>query len=72
MKYGKSKLQYLSEEEYYEGHIDVTSGNDWNQSAPIDLKPTLDDFKKTIGDYLSWEVSNLLKNRTEEVEKLGK
>lgn len=72
VKYGKSKLQYLSEEEYYEGHIDVTSGNDWNQSAPIDLKPTLDDFKKTIGDYLSWEVSNLLKNRTEEDEKLGK
>ena len=72
VKYGKSKLQYLSEEEYYEGNIDVTNGNDWNQSAPVDLKPTLNDFKKTIGDYLAWEVSNLLRNQTVEDETLGK
>lgn len=72
VKYGKSKLQYLSEEEYYEGNIDVTNGNDWNQSAPVDLKPTLNDFKKTIGDYLAWEVSNLLRNQTVEGETLGK
>ena len=72
VKYGKSKLHYLTESEYYEGNIDVSKGDDWNQTAPIDLKPTLDDFKKTIGDYLSWEVSNLLKNRKEGDEKLGK
>ena len=72
VKYGKSKLHYLTESDYYEGHIDVNKGDDWNQSAPIDLKPTLNDFKKTIGDYLSWEVSNLLKNQSLEDETLGK
>lgn len=72
VKYGKGKLHYLSESEYYEGHIDVTKGDDWNQTAPIDLKPTLDDFKKTIGDYLAWEVSNLLNKQSVEDEKLGK
>lgn len=72
VKYGKGKLHYLTESEYYEGHIDVEKGDDWNQTAPIDLKPTLDDFKKTIGDYLAWEVSNLLKNQSVEDERLGK
>ncbi|MGQ7386257.1 hypothetical protein ACTGWU_01570 [Streptococcus suis] len=72
VKYGKSKLHYLTESEYYEGHIDVTKGDDWNQTAPIDLKPTLDDFKKTISNYLAWEVSNLLKNQSLEDDRLGK
>jgi type I restriction enzyme M protein len=38
-------------------------GNDWNydQHQKIDTKPTLEDFKKTVGDYLTWEVSNVLK-----------
>lgn len=72
VKYGKGKLHYLTESEYYEGHIDVEKGDDWNQTAPIDLKPTLDDFKKTIGDYLAWEVSNLLKNQSGDDESLGK
>lgn len=72
VKYGKSKLHYLSESEYYEGHINVEKGDDWNQTAPIDLKPTLVDFKKTLGDFLAWEVSNLLQNKSVEDEKLGK
>ena len=72
VKYGKSKLHYLTESEYYEGHIDVTKGDDWNQTAPIDLKPTLDDFKKTISNYLAWEVSNLLQNQSLEDDTLGK
>ncbi|MGT2772026.1 N-6 DNA methylase [Streptococcus marimammalium] len=72
VKYGKSKLYYLSESEYYEGHININKGDDWNQSAPIDLKPSLDDFKKTIGDYLAWEVSNLLKNSSLGDDNLGK
>jgi hypothetical protein len=40
---------------------------DWNFEAhqKIDTKPTLQDFKKTVSDYLSWEVSNLLKNNGE-------
>lgn len=71
VRYGKGKLHYFSEKEYYEGHIDPNSGTDWNQSAPVDTRPTLADFKKTVGDYLAWEVSNILKRSVED-ERLGK
>ena len=45
---------------------------DWNfdQHKKIDTKPTLQDFKKTVSDYLAWEVSNLLKNGNS--DSLGK
>lgn len=72
VRFGKGKLNILTEKEYYEGYIDSESGADWNQSAPIDTKPTLDDFKKTVSDYLAWEVSNILKNQNTEDERLGK
>ena len=72
VRFGKSKLSIFTEKEYYEGHIDPQSGNDWNQTAPIDTKPTLDDFKKTVSDYLAWEVSTLLKNQPAEDDRLGK
>lgn len=72
VRFGKSKLNIFSEKEYYEGHIDPASGADWNQTAPIDTKPTLDDFKKTVCDYLAWEVSTLLKNQDNEDDRLGK
>ena len=72
VRFGKTKLSILTEKEYYEGHIDPDNGSDWNQTAPIDAKPTLEDFKKSIGDYLSWEVSALLKNQSSEDEHLGK
>ncbi len=50
------------------------NGNDWNydQYQKVDTKPTLHDFKKTVGDYLAWEVSNILKNQKIESESLGK
>lgn len=70
--YGKKKLDFLSEKEYYEGTIDPENGADWNQSAPVDTTPTLADFKKTISDYLSWEVRNLLKDKKIEDSRLGK
>lgn len=57
----------------YEGKIDPENGADWNQSAPIDTIPTLEDFKKTVSDYLAWEVSTLLKGKSsEDNERLGK
>ena len=71
VKFGKKKLHYFSEKEYYEGIIDPKNGADWNQSAPIDTKPTLDDFKKTVADYLAWEVSSLLKKQGD-ADSLGK
>ena len=72
VRFGKAKLNIFTEKEYYEGTIDPENGADWNQTAPIDTKPTLDDFKKTVSDYLAWEVSNLLKNQNLEDDRLGK
>lgn len=72
VRFGKAKLNILTEKEYYEGTIDPENGADWNQAAPIDTKPTLEDFKKTVSDYLAWEVSNLLKNQNLEDDRLGK
>ena len=72
VRFGKDKLKYLTEKEYYEGKIDPKSGADWNQSAPVDTQPKLKDFKKTISDYLAWEITNLLKNDHEENFLLGK
>lgn len=72
VRFGKSKLNYYTEKEYYEGKINPENGADWNQTAPIDTRPTLDDFKKTVSDYLAWEVSNLLKNQSMEDDRLGK
>lgn len=72
VRFGKSKLNILTEKEYYEGHIDPESGSDWNQTAPIDTIPSLADFQKTVSDYLAWEVSTLLKNQPMEDDRLGK
>ena len=72
VRFGKSKLNIFTAKEYYEGTIDINNGADWNQSAPIDTKPTINDFKKTVSDYLTWEISNLLKNDKEEEQCLGK
>ena len=72
VRFGNSKLNIFTDKEYYEGNIDPKNGADWNQTAPIDTKPNLEDFKKTVSDYLAWEVSNLLKQQGTEDEKLGK
>ena len=69
VRFGKSKLNIFTEKEYYENTIDAENGADWNQSAPVDTKPTLADFKKTVADYLAWEVSNLLKNADSNSER---
>ena len=72
VRFGKGKLHFYTEKEYFEGTIDPENGADWNQIAPIDTKPTLDDFKKTVRDYLAWEVSTLMKNQESEDDRLGK
>lgn len=72
VRFGKNKLSYLTDKEYYEGTIDPKNGADWNQSTPMDTKPTLADFKKTVADYLAWEVSNLIKTQRTEEDCLGK
>lgn len=60
VRFGKSKLNIFTNKEYYEDTIDPKNGADWNQSAPIDTKPTLQDFKKTVREHLAWEVSNII------------
>ena len=72
VRFGKDKVHFYSDKEYYEGHIDPENGADWNQTAPIDTRPTLEDFKKTVSDYLAWEVSTLLKDQRLEDDRLGK
>lgn len=67
---GRAALHYIEEKNFYEGHIDPLSGSDWNQTAPVDTRPKLDDINRTVSDYLAWEVSNLLKNKAE--DGLGK
>ena len=64
VRFGKSKLNLFSEKEYYENTIDPKNGADWNQCAPIDTKPSIQDFNKTVSDYLAWEISTLLKQNT--------
>lgn len=66
VRFGRSKLNIFTEDEYYESTIDPENGADWNQSAPIDTKPCLEDFKKNVADYLAWEVSNLIENKSED------
>ncbi len=69
VRFGKSKLNIFNDETYHEDTIDPKNGADWNKSAPIDTKPTLQDFKKSISDYLSWEVSTILKQQNDSLGK---
>ena len=72
VRFGKAKLNLLTEKEYYEGTIDPQNGADWNQTSLIDTRPTLEDIRKTVSDYLVWEVSELLKKQNPEDSRLGK
>ncbi|MED1789225.1 class I SAM-dependent DNA methyltransferase [Brevibacillus laterosporus] len=72
VRFGKSKLNIFTDKEYHENTIDPENGADWNQTAPIDTRPTLQDFKKTVSDYLAWEVSSILKSQNTKDEMLGK
>ena len=72
VRFGKSKLNFYTDKEYYEGTIDPENGADWNQSAPIDKTPSIEDFQKTVSDYLAWEISDLIKHQISEEDRLGK
>lgn len=72
-KAAKVNLELWKLDEIYVEDLISDKGNDWNfdQHKKIDTCPTLADFKKTVADYLAWEVSNLLKNQPED-EQVGK
>ena len=74
VKFGSGSLKLFSQNEYVEDTIALEGdkfGADWNfaQHKKIDAKPTLADFKKTVADYLAWEVAQLL---AKEDDKSGK
>ncbi|MGH1600069.1 N-6 DNA methylase [Campylobacter majalis] len=64
-KNAKVKAKWNLDEIFVEDFI-TPSGNDWNfdQHKKIDTMPNLGDFKKTVSDYLSWEVSQILSKET--------
>ena len=72
VRFGKGKLKIFTERQYHESTIDPQNGADWNQSAPIDTNPTLQDFKRTVSDYLAWDISNMLKRQGYKEKSLGK
>lgn len=61
-KSAKIEATWKLSDVYVEDFI-TASGADWNfdQHKSIDTKPTFDDFRKTVADYLAWEVDQLLK-----------
>ena len=61
-KSAKVEANWQLNDVYVEDFISA-SGADWNfdQHKTIDTKPTFDDFRKTVADYLAWEVDQLLK-----------
>lgn len=73
-KAGKSakvnKNLWNIDEIYIEDFI-TDGGNDWNfeQHKKVDTKPKLEDFKKTVADYLAWEVANILKSEEKSSKK---
>ena len=64
VRFGRRKLNYLSQNDYYEGTIDPLNGADWNQSAPIETVAELGLFRNSIANYLSWDISSLLMEET--------
>lgn len=61
-KSAKVEANWKLNEVYVEDFI-TNSGADWNfdQHKIIDTKPTYTDFRKTVADYLAWEVEKLIK-----------
>lgn len=59
--------------EIYVEDLISSTGSDWNfdKHKKVDHKPTLADFKKTVSDYLAWEVSQILKGEKQD-DQLGK
>ncbi|QCE35741.1 restriction endonuclease subunit M [Acetobacteraceae bacterium] len=65
VRFGVSKLNFYKDC-YVEDTIDPEKGTDWNyeQHNNFDTKPTFDDFRRTVADYLAWEIDRLLKGES--------
>lgn len=74
VKFGESQRHYLDADCFIEDTIALSGsdyGKDWNfdQHKRIDTRPTLIDFKRTVADYLAWEVSRILKEQGVDTSK---
>lgn len=49
---------------YFTDTIDPKAGNDWNfdQHIKVDTKPTIDDFRHTVAEFLDWQVGQQINN----------
>ncbi len=61
--YGKSYLNFIDDNCYIEDTITL-DGNDWTylQHKKIELMPSEDEFRKTVNDFVSWRLNDILKN----------
>lgn len=60
----KPKTSYYTEENGLVVKDTISlEGNDWlfTQHQKINIVPTAEDFEKTVSDYLSWKITNLMK-----------
>jgi len=60
--FGASKRQLIPSECYIEDTISL-EGKDWTfaQHRKIDTQPKLEDFQKTVNEYLAWRLSSVIK-----------
>lgn len=70
VRFGKSKLNLLTEKEFFENTIDPDNGADWNQLAQKDNLPTLNDFKFNINQHISYVLNNILNKKDDFNENL--
>lgn len=70
-KNAKVNTELWNLDEIYVEDFITDSGDDWNfdQHKKIDITPKLEDFKKVVADYLSWEVEQLLKKSSNTLGK---
>jgi len=64
-KNSKLTADWNLEDVYVEDFISE-SGSDWNfdQHKKIDTKPHLDDFRKSVAEFLEWEIGRLIKTES--------
>lgn len=70
--YGKSYLEYFTEDEYFEDTISL-EGNDWTfaQHRRINTIPSEKEFSETVKNYLSWKLTEILKGAGDyEIQKI--
>lgn len=60
--YGKSYLNYFTDEEYVEDKITL-EGDDWlfAQHKKIESIPNEEDFKSVVNDFFSWKLASILR-----------